>query len=191
MKITLPILFLSSLALAIDLPRQETYMDKTGWVYITVRDLSTLVVDDAGNWECQSSLTRISQEEYLRLICDQAPVGYKLRLVSRLARHWARQDKPVWEAVGITQEQWENWLMTGVLKTQEELDALKPPVVDPQAKQIAEAMALLSSIKYYLSPNGVWHTTKDCIDCTNSIAVSPFDIMKIPSVTKCEKCGTQ
>lgn len=188
MRLFLPILFLSLLALVVELPKQEVYMDNSGWVYITIRDLSTLVVDDAGNWECKSSMTRISQEEYLRLICEQAPIGDKLRLLSRLSRHWARQDKPVWEAVGITEEQWKDWLLTGELRTQEELDALKPPAADAQAKQIAEAMALIASIKYYLSPNGVWHTTKDCIDCVNAIEVNPFDVMKIPNAKACDKC---
>jgi len=58
-------------------------------------------------------------------------------------------------------------------------------------KQIAEAMAQIAAIKYYLSPDGFWHTTKDCIDCVNAIEVSPFDIMKIPGVQSCPKCGVK
>lgn len=198
-RISLLILLLSSLALAIGLPKQEVYMDKSGWVWITIRDLSTLVVDADGNWECQSSMTRIAQEDYLRMICEYAPIGDKLRLISRLSRHWARLDLPPWEAVNITEEQWKDWLLTGTLKTQEELDASKASTqavnVSKESISIdttqaaAAAMMEISELQYYISPGtGVWHTDPNCVDAVGCIEVSPFDVLKYENRKACTKC---
>lgn len=169
------------------LPQQEVVMDKSGWVYVITRDLSTLVSYPDGGWECKSSIMRYDQQTYLKMLYQNADKGNWMRKLAMLSRYWIYHQTP-WEAMGLTQEQYEDWVATGILKTQAELDALKQAKSDAQQQQIAEAVAQISQIKFYLSPDGVWHTTKDCLDCTNAIEVNPFDVMKIPNAKACAKC---
>lgn len=168
------------------LPKQEVYMDKSGWVHIFVRDLTTLQIDADGNWSCDAKLERISQEDYLRRICADAPLKDKLRLVAHLAQYWARLDLPPWEAVNITEEQWKDWIATGTLKTQEELNMAKT------VQQAASAMAEIAAMKYYINlSSGVWHTDPNCVDNVGCITVSPFDVLKYENRKQCEKCGVK
>lgn len=186
------ILFCGTLGVATipSLPQQETVMDKSGWVYVITRDLSTLTVYPDGGWECKSSIMQYDQQTYLKMLYQNADKGNWMLKLAQLSRFWIYKKTP-WEAMSITQEQYEDWVATGILKTQAELDALKQAQVDAEQKQAAEAMAEIAKIKYYLSPDGIWHTTKDCIDCVKVIEVNPFDIMKIPNAKQCGKCSQQ
>ncbi len=92
------------------------------------------------------------------------------------------------EVLGISKTQWQDWRVNGELRTEAEIQAAKEA---EEQKRIAEAVAQISQIKFYLSPDGFWHTTKDCLDCTNAIEVNPFDVMKIPGVKSCPKCGVK
>ena len=170
------------------LPLQETIMDKSGWVYVITRDLSTVTYYPDGGWECKSSIMQYDQQTYLKMIYQNADKGNWLRKLAMLSRYWIYHPDP-WEAMGITKEQYDDWLATGILKTQAELDAAKAAKEADEQKQVAAAMAEIAAIKYYLSPDGVWHVSKDCIDCINPIEINPFDVMKIPGVKSCPKCG--
>jgi hypothetical protein len=172
------------------MPQQEVLMDKSGWVYVITRDLSTLVTYPDGGWECKSEIAQYDQQTYLQMLYQNADKGNWMRKLAMLSRYWIYKKTP-WEAMSITQEQYEDWVATGILKTQAELDAAKRAKADAQQQQIAEAVAQISQIKFYLSPDGFWHTTKDCLDCTNAIEVNPFDVMKIPGVKSCPKCGVK
>lgn len=89
------------------------------------------------------------------------------------------------EVLGISKMQWQDWLANGQLRTESEIQAEKNAA---ELKQVAGAVAQISQIKFYLSPDGKWHTEPNCIDNVNSITINPFDVMRIPSVTKCDRC---
>jgi len=189
MRILLPILFLSSLALAVDLPQQEVLMNKSGWVYVITRDLSTLVTYPDGGWECKSEIAKYDQQTYLQMLYQNADKGNWMRKLAMLSRYWIYKKTP-WEAMGVTQEQYEDWMTTGVLKTQAELDALKQAKSDAQQQQVAAAMTEISAIKYYINPGtGVWHVDPNCPDNVGCITVSPFDVLTYENRKQCEKCG--
>jgi hypothetical protein len=174
---------------AVDLPQQEVCMDKSGWVYVITRDLSTLVTYPDGGWECKSSIMKYDQQTYLKMLYQNADKGNWMRKLAMLSRYWVYKPTP-WEAMGITKDQYDDWVATGILKTQAELDALKQAKADAQQQQIAAATAEISAIKYYINPGtGVWHTDPNCVDNVNTIVVSPFDIMSYPNQKRCEKCG--
>jgi len=182
------------------LPRQERFFDGYGWVHIIIRDLNTLFYSAPGCWECRSKMHRMSQEDYLKLIAEEAPIGDKLNLLAQLGRYWVGPDQP-WKAMNITEEQWKYWLLTGTLKTQEELDASKASTQaanvskeseNIDTKQVAAAMAEISAIKYYIKPGtGVWHVDPNCPDNVGCIAVNPFDILKYENRKQCSLCGVK
>lgn len=184
-----------------EIGRQEVFFDQFGWVHIIIRDLSTLVYDTQGYWECEASITTITQEEYLKVICTQAAIGDKLRLFARLSRHWIARKK-VWEGMGITKEQYDDWLLTGVVKSPEELEAIKNyvpstgPLMTP-AELIAdkpnhqadlektraeyEALAEINDLDFYISFPGdtVIHRIKSCINCKGGIRIGVSDILNM------------
>jgi len=189
------------------LPKQERYFDKAGWVYIIVRDLTTLVYTSPGCWECKTWMTKMSQEDYLMLIVEQAPLSDKSRLVAQLGRYWVGPDEP-WKALNLTEEQYKDWLLTGALKSPEELAAIKAYVpsrgnlltpeeliaakAKEEEKQVASAMAEISQIQYYINPGtGVWHVDPNCPDNVGCITVSPFDVLKYENRKQCTKCGVK
>lgn len=173
------------------LPLQETIMDKSGWVYVITRDLSTVTYYPDGGWECKSSIMQYDQQTYLKMIYQNADKGNWLRKLAQLSRYWIYHQTP-WEAMGLTQEQYEDWLATGVLKTQAELDALKQAKADAQQQQVAVAMAEISQIKYYINlSTGVWHIDPNCVDNVGTITVSPFDILKYENRKPCKCTGVK
>lgn len=170
------------------LPQQETIMDKSGWVYVITRDLSTITYYPDGGWECKSSIMQYDQQTYLKMLYQNADKGNWMRKLAMLSRYWIYKKTP-WEAMSITQEQYEDWVATGVLRTQAELDALKQAKADAQQQQVAAAMAEISAIKYYLNVGtGVWHVDAACPDNVGTIAINPLDILQVQNQKGCEKC---
>jgi len=173
------------------LPLQETIMDKSGWVYVITRDLSTLVTYPDGGWECKSEIAQYDQQTYLKMLYQNADKGNWLRKLPMLSRHGIYHPDP-WEAMGITKEQYDDWLATGILKTHAELDAAKAAKSADEQKQVAVAMAEISQIKYYINlSTGVWHIDPNCPDNVGTIEVGPFDIMEYSNQKSCEKCGVK
>lgn len=122
------------------LPLQETIMDKSGWVYVITRDFSTLTYYPDGGWECKSSIMQYDQQTYLKMIYQNADKGNWMRKLAMLSRYWVYKPTP-WEAMGITKDQYDDWLATGTLKTQAELDAAKAAKEADEQKQVAAAIA--------------------------------------------------
>lgn len=170
------------------LPQQEVLMDKSGWVYVITRDLSTITYYPDGGWECKSSIMQYDQQTYLKMLYQNADKGNWMRKLAMLSRYWIYKKTP-WEAMSITQEQYEDWVATGILKTQAELDALKQAKADAQQQQVAAAMAQIAALTYYLNVGtGVWHVDAACPDNVGTIEINPLDILQVQNQKGCKKC---
>jgi hypothetical protein len=80
------------------LPLQETIMDKSGWVYVITRDLSTLVTYPDGGWECKSEIAKYDQQTYHKMLYQNADKVTAAE-AAMLSRHWIYHPTP-WEAMG-------------------------------------------------------------------------------------------
>lgn len=106
---------------------------------------------------------------------------------AKVYQPWRTNEEEACEVLGISKVQYQDWLANGELRTEAEIQAAKDA---EELKQVAETVAQIATCKYYLQVGtSVWHTDPNCIDNVNSIEINPFDVMKIPSVKQCEKCG--
>lgn len=184
-----PILFLSSLALATD--REMVFTREAVFLFEGRVEVDTYDTTKFYTAKVYGAYHSGFWAWFLKNWCGgpNGPLNLKhFNQFAKVYQPWKTPEQEACEVLGISMVQYKDWLANGELRTEEQIQAEKDA---EELKQVAEAVAEISNIKFYLSPDGKWHTDKDCIDNVNSIEINPFDIMRIPSVTKCEKCGTQ